>query len=47
MCLGREDEIIKRAIVKRIDPQSETDVQVTAEEYIAELYSDDDNSPPS
>lgn len=47
MCFGTADEIIKRAIVKRIDPQAETDVQVTAEEYVAEVFADDNNSPPS
>lgn len=35
----------KNAIIRRISPNDETSVTVTAEEYLEEVYTDDDNSP--
>jgi hypothetical protein len=40
---GTADEVFKRAIVRSIEPQSETEVRVTAEEYLAEVYQSDDD----
>lgn len=42
---GPADEIAKRAIVRNISPSDETSVEITAEEYVAEVYQDDDNAP--
>lgn len=35
----------KRAIIRRITPQSDGTVSVTAEEYVAAVFADDDNAP--
>jgi hypothetical protein len=43
--LGNTSDYVKRAIVRRISPQNNNEVQVTAEEYVADIYTDDDNSP--
>ena len=43
--IGSEDTYIKRAIVRRISPSGDNEVQVTAEEYVSSIYTDDDNSP--
>lgn len=39
---GPEEEIFKRAIVRAIEPAGETTVNVTAEEYLDEVYQSDD-----
>lgn len=44
---GNANEWGIRAICRRISPQGENNVNVTAEEYVAAVYQDDDNSPPS
>lgn len=44
--IGTSDEWGKRAIIKRITPQGPDRVQIVAEEYVADIYSDDNNSPP-
>ncbi|MEX1669152.1 host specificity factor TipJ family phage tail protein [Zhongshania guokunii] len=48
--LGEENEWGTRAIVREINPNGFADgkprVAVVAEEYIAEIYADDDNTPP-
>lgn len=44
---GNASEWGIRAICRRISPQGENNVNVTAEEYLAAVYQDDDNSPPS
>ncbi|MFW0776366.1 MAG: host specificity factor TipJ family phage tail protein [Rickettsiales bacterium] len=43
--IGTADTYIKRAIVRRISPVGDNEVQVTAEEYVSDIYTDDDNSP--
>jgi hypothetical protein len=43
--IGSSDNYIKRAIVKRLEPTSDNEVQVTAEEYVADIYADDDETP--
>lgn len=43
--IGLSSEWGKRAIVRRIEPQGDNIVQVVAEEYLAEVYQDDDNTP--
>lgn len=43
--IGDTDNYVHRAIVRRISPQNDNEVQVTAEEYVADIYADDNNSP--
>ena len=45
--IGSEQEFIKPAIVRKVTPSGETEAQITAEEYLDEVYQDDDNFPPS
>lgn len=45
MSFGTEDEWAGAAIVRRITPQSDNIVQVIAQEYVAGVFADDDNSP--
>jgi len=45
IAFGDSDSWGKRAIVRQIQPQSDNTVSVTAEEYVAEVYGDDDNAP--
>lgn len=44
--IGQASEWGVRAIIKRITPGDEHTVDVVAEEYLAAVYADDDNSPP-
>ena len=46
VAIGTSDQWAKRAIIRRITPQSEDQVQVLCSEYVAEVLADDDNSPP-
>lgn len=43
--IGKIDELLQRIIVRAIEPSGTDTVKVTAEEYLAELYDDDDNAP--
>ncbi len=43
--IGDTDDYVRRAIVRRISPQNDNEVSVTAEEYVSDIYADDDNSP--
>ena len=43
--IGTTAQLVKRVIIRRIEPQNNNEVQVTAEEYVADIYADDDNSP--
>lgn len=42
---GNTDEFVKLGIVRGISPISETQVSVSCEEYLTEVYQDDDNAP--
>jgi hypothetical protein len=44
-CIGLASELIERIWIRSIDPAGTDTVKVTAEEYIAEIFADDDNSP--
>jgi hypothetical protein len=44
--IGHETDFYKRAIVKNITVEGEDSVSVVAEEYVAEIFADDDGSPP-
>jgi hypothetical protein len=44
--LGTSDEWGVRAILKKITPSGDDRVDMLAEEYVADVYADDDNSPP-
>jgi hypothetical protein len=45
--IGSLDELVERVIIKSIEPAQNDTVNIIAEEYISEIYSDDDNGPPS
>lgn len=44
--IGLLSEIGKRAIVKRISPSDDDQVELLSEEYVGSIFDDDDNSPP-
>jgi hypothetical protein len=44
--IGTSDQWGKRAIIRNVEPQGDEEVNISAEEYVADMYSDDDNSPP-
>jgi hypothetical protein len=43
---GTLDELVKRAIVRSVEPSEDGIIDVICEEYIAEIYQNDDLSPP-
>lgn len=45
VAIGSASDYMTPAIVRRISPSGENRVQVTCEEYVESIYSDDNNSP--
>jgi hypothetical protein len=43
---GTLDQLVKRAIVRSVEPSEDGIIDVICEEYIAEIYQNDDLSPP-
>ena len=46
IALGTASEWGVRAIVRKVAPQGDSGAQIVAQEYVANIYADDDNSPP-
>jgi hypothetical protein len=42
---GTLDQLVKRAIVRSVEPSEDGIIEVICEEYIAEIYQNDDLSP--
>lgn len=43
--IGTEDELIQKVWIRNIAPSGDESVTVTCEEYVADIFDDDDNSP--